>query len=173
MLHQTMNCGHQILFAAHPIVHGNAALNALAAMLLLMGWRLAKRGRIKTHTRVMLAAFAVSTAFLACYVWYHWHEGSVRFEHEGAVRHLYLAILATHVLLAIAVPPLAIWQIFLGFQATKQCPEPDGQSSQRAAAYRRRHIHLARWTFPIWLYVSATGVVVYVMLYHLWPPGGR
>lgn len=167
-----MNDSFEILLAAHPIVHGNAALNALATVLLVVGWRLVKRGRVEAHKRAMLAAFAVSTAFLACYVWYHWHEGSVRFEREGVVRYLYLAVLATHVLLATAVPPLAIWQIYLGFRATGQSPMADGSPQQRAAVYRRRHIRLARWTFPIWLYVSATGVVVYVMLYHLWPPGG-
>ena len=161
-----------ILFAAHPIVHVNATLNATATVLLLIGFLFIKRGHVEAHKRTMLSAFAVSAAFLACYLWYHWQVGSVHFTHPGPVRYIYLSILASHVLLAITVPFLAIRQIYLGFRALGCCGPPGPQAEQLtvAAAYREKHIRLARWTFPIWLYVSVTGVIVYVMLYHLWPP---
>ena len=164
-----------MLLAAHPIVHVNASLNTIATILLLVGLWLIKRGRVEAHKRTMLTAFAVSAAFLACYVWYHWQVGSVRFAHSGPVRYVYLTILASHVLLAITVPPLAIRQIYLGFRALGCCAPSGHQAEQLAvaAAYRDKHIRLARWTYPIWLYVSLTGVVVYLMLYHLWPPAGQ
>jgi putative membrane protein len=161
-----------IPLAAHPIVHVNASLNTLATVLLLVGLYLIKRGRVEAHKRTMLAAFFVSIAFLVCYVWYHMQVGSVKFTHPGAVRYVYLAILASHVLLAITVPFLAIRQIYLGYRALGCCAPQVHQAEQLVAAadYREKHIRLARITFPIWLYVSVTGVVVYVMLYHLWPP---
>jgi putative membrane protein len=160
-----------LLLAAHPIVHVNASLNALATVLLLVGLYLIKRGRVEAHKRTMLSAFAVSTAFLVCYVWYHLHVGSVRFTHPGAVRYIYYGILASHVLLAITVPFLATRQIYLGFRALGCCAPQVHQAEQLsvAAAYREKHRRLARVTFPVWLYVSVTGVIVYVMLYHLWP----
>jgi uncharacterized membrane protein YozB (DUF420 family) len=153
-------------------VHVNALLNTTATVLLLVGFFLIKNGRVEAHKRTMLAAFAVSAAFLACYLWYHWQVGSVRFTQEGAVRYVYLAILASHVLLAMSVPFLAVCQIYLGYRALGCCPPrvPEVEQREIAADYRNKHIRLARWTFPIWLYVSLTGVVVYVMLYHLWPP---
>jgi uncharacterized membrane protein YozB (DUF420 family) len=164
-----------ILAAAHPIVHVNAALNSLATVLLLLGLFFIKRGRIDAHKRTMLAAFGVSAVFLACYLWYHWQVGSVKFTHPGAVRYVYLAILASHVLLAFAVPFLAIRQIYLGYRAIGCCcgdmPQPERMAV--SALYREKHLRLAKWAFPIWLYVSVTGVVVYVMLYHLWPPIGQ
>jgi uncharacterized membrane protein YozB (DUF420 family) len=160
------------LFAAHPIVHVNATLNAIATILLLIGLYLIKNGRVEAHKRTMLTAFGVSAAFLACYVWYHLQVGSVRFTQPGPVRYIYLSILGSHVVLAITVPFLAIRQIYLGFRALGCCPPAGHQAEQlrEAANYRQKHIRLARWTFPIWLYVSITGVIVYVMLYHLWPP---
>jgi uncharacterized membrane protein YozB (DUF420 family) len=171
---------HLILasFTAHPIVHVNASLNSIAAVLLIIGFFLIKRRRIEAHKRVMLAAFAVSAVFLACYLWYHYQVQHVRFTHPGAVRNIYYAILASHILLAITVPFLAIRQIYLGFRALGCCTSSRDQSDAAAAratqnAYREKHIRLSRWTFPIWLYVSVTGVVVYAMLYHLWPPVGR
>lgn len=144
--------------AAHPLVHLNATLNAVAAVLLVVGLAMIKRGRVTAHKRTMLTAFAVSVVFLGCYLWYHYQVGSVKFTHPGVVRYLYLVILLTHIVLAAAVPVLAIWTIYLGLRA------------QTLPDYRARHRRLARWTYPIWLYVSVTGVVVYVMLYHLWPP---
>jgi putative membrane protein len=161
-----------MLLAAHPIVHVNATLNTIATVLLVIGLALIKRGRVEAHKRTMLSAFAVSAAFLACYVWYHSQAGHVRFTHSGLVAYIYYAILASHVLLAITVPFLAVRQIYLGFRALGCCPSDANQAEQLsvAATYRAKHIRLARWTYPIWLYVSITGVIVYVMLYHLWPP---
>ncbi|HEY3393471.1 MAG TPA: DUF420 domain-containing protein [Lacipirellulaceae bacterium] len=163
------------IFAAHPIVHMNASLNAIATSLLLLGLYLIKNGRVEAHKHTMLTAFAVSAAFLVCYVWYHKNEGHVAFTHPGAVRYVYYSILATHVPLAMTVPVLAVCQIYLGFRALGCCPSAVHQADQltMAAAYRAKHIRLARWTFPIWLYVSVTGVIVYVMLYHLWPPAAK
>ncbi|MCI0335556.1 MAG: DUF420 domain-containing protein [Planctomycetes bacterium] len=163
------------ILAAHPIVHVNASLNAIAAVLLLVGFFLIKKGRVEAHKRTMLTAFAVSIAFLACYLWYHYQVVHVKFTHPGAVRYVYYVILASHVLLAITVPFLAIRQIYLGFRALGCCAKVGDQAEQFAvaAAYREKHCRLARWTFPIWLYVSVTGVIVYVMLYHLWPPAGQ
>ena len=161
-----------MLAAAHSIVHLNASLNATATVLLVVGLWLIKRGRVEAHKRTMLTALAVSAAFLACYVWYHMQVGSVKFTHAGTIRYIYLSILASHIVLAITVPPLAIAQVYLGFRALGCCPPSGHQAEQLAVAakYRDKHIRLARWTYPIWLYVSVTGVIVYVMLYHLWPP---
>jgi uncharacterized membrane protein YozB (DUF420 family) len=163
------------LLAAHPIVHVNALLNATAMVLLLVGFWFIKRGRVQAHKRTMLAAFFVSAVFLACYVWYHVQAGSVKFTHTGPIRYVYWAILASHVILAASVPFLAIRQIYLGLRALGCCREvaENADQFQAAASYREKHVRLARWTFPIWLYVSVTGVVVYVMLYHLWPPDGQ
>jgi putative membrane protein len=160
-----------LLLAAHPLVHVNASLNSVATVLLLIGLNLIKRGRVESHKRVMLSAFVVSIAFLVCYLWYHYLVGRVDFTHPGPVRYLYYAILLSHVLLAMTVPFLATWQIYLGFRAVGCC-QKGGSAEDRAvmAAYLDKHRRWARVTFPIWLYVSVTGVVVYVMLYHLWPP---
>jgi uncharacterized membrane protein YozB (DUF420 family) len=128
----------------------NALLNALAALLLVVGWLLIRRRRIEAHRRAMLAAFATSALFLASYLVYHFQVGSVRFQGQGAVRTLYFAILLSHTVLAAAVPPLALVTLW------------------RALARRfDRHRRIARWTLPIWLYVSITGVLVYWMLYRL------
>jgi putative membrane protein len=159
--------------APHPIVHVNAALNATATVLLVVGLAMIKRGRVVAHKRVMLSAFVVSGAFLACYLWYHFVEvGHVKFTHPGAVKYVYLTILLTHVLLALTVPFLASYQIYLGYRALGCCDSGEDATKRGAtmADYAARHRRLARWTYPIWLYVSVTGVVVYVMLYHLWPP---
>ena len=128
----------------------NALLNATTAVLLLRGYFLIRRKRIAEHRRTMIAAFTVSTLFLVSYLVYHFQVGSVRFPGRGAARTLYLAILASHTLLAAAVPPLAIVTL------------------SRALGERfDRHRAIARWTLPIWLYVSVTGVVVYLMLYQM------
>ena len=157
--------------AAHPLVHVNATLNAVATVLLVVGLAMIKQGRVTAHKRVMLTAFGVSMAFLVCYLRYHYLVGSVEFTHSGAIRHVYLVILASHVLLAMTVPVLAIWTIYLGLRATGWGGKSDPASpEQDLAVYRARHRRLAHWTYPIWLYVSVTGVVVYLMLYHLWPP---
>jgi len=182
-----------LLAAAHPLVHVNATLNAAATVLLVIGLALIKRGRITAHKRVMLTAFGVSTAFLVCYLWYHYLVGSVKFTHSGTVRYIYYAILLSHVLLAFTVPVLAVWTIYLGLRATGCCHTNNTDTAAKGDSplfakgsdsrggpregekgtvpgYRARHRRLAHWTYPIWLYVSVTGVVVYLMLYHLWPP---
>jgi putative membrane protein len=128
----------------------NAFLNATAAVLLIWGYWLIRHRRIQTHRKVMTTAFAVSCAFLVCYLVYHFQVGSVRFKGPGALRAIYLSILGTHTVLAAAVPVLAIVTLRRGL-----------------AARYDRHRRIARWTLPIWLYVSVTGVVVYLMLYHL------
>lgn len=163
------------LFAqAHPLVHLNAALNGLATVLLVIGWVLIRRGRERAHGRVMLAAFFVSCLFLASYLTYHALEGSVKFTHPGVVRILYLVILASHVLLAMTVPFLALFTIRYGLKATGWWLDHGAGAAELQALevtnYRIKHRRLARWTFPIWLYVSITGVVVYLMLYQLYPP---
>src|SRR5262245_51255974 len=140
-----------LLLAVHPIVHVNATLNAIATVLLAVGFYLIKRGRVEAHKRTMLTAFAVSALFLACYLYYHYHVGSVKFTHPGGVRYAYYAILLSHVLLAFTVPFLAIGQIYLGFRALGCCPSGlhDSEQLVEAASYRDKHIRLARWTFPI------------------------
>lgn len=139
--------------------HVNAALNATAALLLVAGYVLIKQRREAAHKWTMLACFTVSVLFLACYLTYHANipGGSKRFPSypPPAVKYAYYGILLTHVVLAAAVPFLAVATIWLGL-----------------ADRRRLHKKLAWWTFPIWLYVSITGVVVYVMLYQLFPPAG-
>jgi uncharacterized membrane protein YozB (DUF420 family) len=128
----------------------NAALNATSAVLLMWGYRLIRRKRIATHRRVMTVAFVVSCLFLIGYLVHHAIVGVVRFPHTGALQTLYLAILGTHTVLAATVPVLAIITLRRGL-----------------AKRYDRHRQIARWTLPIWLYVSVTGVVVYAMLYHL------
>jgi uncharacterized membrane protein YozB (DUF420 family) len=142
-----------VSFSVEQLPAVNATLNAIAAMLLVTGFALIRSGRVQAHKTVMLTAFGVSIAFLVCYLVYHYHVGSVRFEGPPGVRMVYLAILFTHVVLAAAVPVLAVVTIFFGL-------------TNRFSKHRA----IARWTFPIWLYVSVTGVVIYVMLYHLYPP---
>lgn len=128
----------------------NACLNSLSAILLVIGYVLIRRRNFDAHKKVMLAAFTTSTLFLISYLTYHYQVGSVRFQHQGALRTVYLTILLTHTILAAAVAPMAIITL------------------QRAwTGQFARHRKLARITLPIWLYVSVTGVVVYLMLYHL------
>jgi len=129
----------------------NATLNAIAAVLLVWAYALIRRKRVQQHRRVMLTAFGTSCLFLICYLVYHAQVGSVPFGHQGtALRTVYLSILATHTVLAAAVPFLAVITLRRGL-----------------AGRYDRHRKIARWTLPIWLYVSVTGVVVYLMLYHL------
>ena len=128
----------------------NATLNAISAVLLVWGYLLIRRKRIDAHRRVMKIAFVASCLFLACYLVYHAQVGSVRFTKTGGIRTLYFSILVTHTVLAATVPVLAIITLRRGL-----------------AARYDKHRKIARWTLPIWLYVSVTGVVVYVMLYHL------
>ncbi len=173
MFHSFLSLQHLgLASAAHPLVHLNAALNTLATVLLIVGMILIKQQRRQAHGRVMLTAFGVSCLFLISYLTYHWMAGSVKFTHPGAVRYVYLTILLTHVVLAVAVPFLALTTIFFALKATGAWGTADLQAEQREQ-YLARHRKLARWTYPIWLYVSVTGVAVYAMLYHLWPPVGE
>jgi uncharacterized membrane protein YozB (DUF420 family) len=128
----------------------NATLNATATVLLGYGYYLIRRKRIDEHRRVMLAAFAVSTIFLICYLVYHFQVGSVKYTGTGPLRAVYLTILITHVVLAATVPFLALRTLYLAWK-------------QRFEQHRR----IARITWPIWMYVSITGVIVYLMLYVL------
>jgi uncharacterized membrane protein YozB (DUF420 family) len=134
----------------HHLPDLNAALNALAAILLIRGVLLIKAGRRNQHRRTMLTAFGVSVAFLISYLTYHCNVGSVKFERTGFIRTVYIAILLTQTILAATVPFLAVITLRRGLNNDL-----------------RRHVALAKWTFPIWLYVSVTGVVVYWMLYWL------
>ena len=126
----------------------NAALNTLSAVFLCAGYCFIRGKNRVAHGRCMLAAVACSSLFLISYLVYHFHVGSVRYQKTGAIRTLYLSILATHTALALAVPPLAIITLSRGLRERFD-----------------RHRAIARWTLPIWLYVSVTGVVVYWMLY--------
>ncbi len=154
---------------AHPLVHLNAALNTLATILLLVGLWQIKGRREASHGRTMLAALAVSAIFLTCYLTYHFAiQLTVRFTDQGPVRYVYYGILLSHVLLAFSVPFLAVAAVWYGSRALGWGSAADLPVQARAHA-RIKHIKVVRWAFPIWLYVSVTGVVVYAMLYHLWP----
>lgn len=128
----------------------NAVLNSTAAVLLCIGWFLIKRGRWKQHRAVMIAAFCTSMLFLISYLTYHAQVGSVRFTRQGPIRTVYLAILLTHTILAVVIVPLVLMTLSRGLTEKFD-----------------RHRAIARWTLPLWLYVSVTGVVVYLMLYRL------
>ena len=126
----------------------NATLNGISAVLLVIAYLLIRSRKIEAHRRVMLAAFVTSSLFLICYLIYHAQVGSVPFPRQGFVRTLYSTSLIPHVTLASTVPPLAIVTLSRGLKARYD-----------------RHRAIARWTLPIWLYVSVTGVLVYVLLY--------
>lgn len=128
----------------------NAALNATAATLLAIGWWQIRRRRIEAHRRCMIGAFTASTLFLVSYVVYHLHAGSRPYTGTGALRVVYFTILLTHVVLAAAIVPMALVTLVRGLKRDDA-----------------RHRRIARWTIPLWLYVSITGVVIYVMLYEL------
>jgi len=130
----------------------NAALNTTATILLVSGYILIKQGREQLHKWTMLAAFVVSMLFLTCYLIYHSLVGHVKFIGPESVAKVYHGMLISHILLAITVPALAGRTIYLGLRD-----------------WRPQHRRWAVWTFPIWLYVSITGVVIYVMLYHVYP----
>lgn len=130
----------------------DAVLNTTSAVLLSFGYYFIRRGNIRAHKACMLGAVGTSTLFLACYLTYHFFHGTTRFAGTGTVRGIYLAILGTHTILAAAIVPLVLVTLY--------------------RALRERfdlHKRVARWTLPIWLYVSVTGVVVYWMLYHFVP----
>jgi uncharacterized membrane protein YozB (DUF420 family) len=128
----------------------NAALNSLSAVFLFAGYLFIKQHHVKSHRASMLAAVVCSTVFLVSYLVYHYHVGSVRFQGQGVIRLIYFSILVTHTILAAAIVPLVLITLVRALRS-------------RFDSHRR----IARWTFPLWLYVSVTGVIVYVMLYRL------
>jgi len=130
----------------------NAALNTTSAVLVIAGYVAIRAGRIGVHKSCMLAAVGVSTAFLVSYLYYHYHHGATSFSGPSGVRPIYYTILLSHTLLAVVAAPLVLITAYLGLRDRLQ-----------------KHVRIARWTLPIWLYVSITGVVVYYMLYHLYP----
>lgn len=130
----------------------NAVLNTGATLLILAGLWAVRSGRVELHKRLMLGAFAVSSLFLGGYLTHHAMHGSIKFTHEGWPRTLYFIVLATHVPLAAINLPMILTAVTLGLRG-------------RIEAHRK----VARWTWGVWLYVSVTGVVVYVMLYQLYP----
>lgn len=136
-------------YSIFPVI--NATLNGTSAVLIATGRVLIRRGRVTAHRACMIAAVICSSGFLCSYLWYHAHVGSIRFQGQGIVRPMYFGILISHTLLAAVVVPLVIVTLMRGLRARFD-----------------RHRAIARWTYPVWLYVSITGVVIYVMLYHLY-----
>ena len=138
----------------------NASLNGACTVLLLAGFAFIRSGKIRYHRACMIAAFVCSAVFLACYLYFHFHAGVIRFGGHGAIRGVYLAILITHTMLAVVIVPLILITLWRAL-------------GEKFAAHRA----IARWTFPLWLYVSVTGVIVYWLLYvaytPIWPAGFR
>lgn len=130
----------------------NALLNATSAFLLMAGVRRIYVKNVEAHKRCMVSAFLVSTLFLISYLFYHFNVGSVGFTGEGWIRPVYFSILITHSVLAVLVPPMAVITLYRAWRGDFE-----------------RHRRIARWTYPIWLYVSFTGVAVYLLLYVFYP----
>jgi putative membrane protein len=131
----------------------NAILNGISALLLSSGYIAIRRQRVSVHKSCMLSACVTSALFLASYLIYHYYTGSRPFPGQGGIRLVYFAILTSHTVLAMVIVPMVILTLYRAF--TSQWP---------------KHRRLARWTLPVWLYVSVTGVVIYIMLYQLYPP---
>ena len=129
----------------------NAILNSTSAVLLLVGHRFVKKGNTQAHKKCMIGACTVSVLFLISYLTYHYYHGTTRFLGEGWVRPFYFLILGSHTILAAAIVPLVIITLRRGLHNAVS-----------------QHVKIARWTYPIWLYVSITGVIVYLMLYHFY-----
>ncbi|MBF6559057.1 MAG: DUF420 domain-containing protein [Candidatus Binataceae bacterium] len=138
----------------HSLAPLNAILNSLAAVLLLAGYCFIRMRRIRAHRACMVSAFVVSTVFFISYLTYHYHVGDVRFQGHGLVRPIYFTILITHIILAAAIVPLVLITITRAIRGNFA-----------------RHRKIAVWTWPLWMYVSVTGVVVYLMCYQMYPPG--
>ena len=128
----------------------NATLNTISAVFLTIGFLMIRRRKIVAHRNCMIAAFVVSGLFLTSYLIYHYHAGSTPFEGSGWIRSVYFAVLIPHIILAALILPLALITLYFALR-------------KRFTKHRR----IARWTLPIWLYVSVTGIIVYWMLYHL------
>jgi uncharacterized membrane protein YozB (DUF420 family) len=133
----------------------NATLNGVSALLLAGGFLFIRRKNVAAHRACMLSACGTSALFLVSYLVYHYHVGSVRFTGQGWVRPVYFAVLLSHTLLAAAILPLALVTLARALRGRFE-----------------RHARIARWTLPLWLYVSVTGVIVYLMLYRLYPSAG-
>ncbi len=131
----------------------NACLNATSAILLLLGFYFIRQRNIAAHRACMVSAFGVSVVFLISYLTYHANAGATRFTSQGVVRFVYFPILISHTILAALVPVLAVVTLRRAIRGDYD-----------------EHRRLARWTLPVWLYVSVTGVIVYLMLYHWYPP---
>jgi uncharacterized membrane protein YozB (DUF420 family) len=132
--------------------HLNALLNGTSAVLLMSGYAFIKQGRVRAHRTCQVAAVVTSTLFLGSYLTYHYFHGTTRFAGQGIARLLYFIILISHTILAITVVPLVLITLFRAVRGDFE-----------------RHRKIARWTLPIWLYVSVTGVIVYLMLYQIYP----
>ena len=130
----------------------NALLNSTSAILLFVGHRFIKNGNKQAHKKCMIGAFTVSLLFLISYLTYHSYHGTTHFPGEGWIRLVYFTILTSHTILAVAIVPLSIITLRRGLKDLIE-----------------KHVKIARWTYPIWLYVSVTGVIIYLMLYHLYP----
>jgi putative membrane protein len=130
----------------------NAVLNATSAVLLASGYGFIRRRQVTAHKRCMIAAFATSIMFLLSYLTYHYNVGSMPFRGQGWVRPLYFTILISHTILAVVIVPVALITLFRAWKADFA-----------------KHVRIAKWTLPIWLYVSLTGIIVYWMLYQLFP----
>jgi putative membrane protein len=136
----------------HYLPSVDATLNAASAILLTLGFLFIRRKNIRAHKTCMLAAFATSMVFLVCYLTYHYFHGTTHFPGQGAIRSFYFALLGSHTVLAALIVPLALTTLYRAWRQRFQ-----------------QHKRIARWTLPVWLYVSVTGVVIYWMLYYLYP----
>ena len=134
----------------HDLPTVNASLNGLAALWLAGGWIAIRRGNVNLHKRFMIAAMITSAVFLSCYLYYHAHHLVTKYQGEGLLRPIYFLILITHVFLAAIVPPFAIAAVVQAYKGRFD-----------------RHVRITRWLWPVWMYVSITGVIVYLMLYVL------
>jgi uncharacterized membrane protein YozB (DUF420 family) len=141
------------LFDYRSLAPLNALLNGTAAVLLLAGFVFIKQRRVRAHRACMIAAIVMSAAFLTSYLIFHYHVGDVRFSGQGAIRPIYFSILIPHIILAGVIVPLAIGTIWLALRGNFI-----------------RHRRVARWTWPLWMYVSITGVIVYFLLYQVYTP---
>jgi len=132
----------------------NSILNGIAAILLIAGFYCIRRGWVRAHRALMLSAFTVSVGFFISYVTYHYYVGDVRFQGHGWIRPVYFTILISHIILAAAIVPLALITLWRALRGNF-----------------RQHRRIAVWAWPVWIYVSITGVIVYLMCYRLYPPG--
>jgi putative membrane protein len=130
----------------------DATLNAACAIFLMLGFFFVREKNIRAHKTCMLSAFATSMVFLVCYLTYHYFHGTTHFLGKGVVRNFYFVLLVSHTILAVLIVPLALTTLYRAWRQRFQ-----------------QHKRIARWTLPLWLYVSVTGVLVYWMLYHLYP----